>query len=120
MIPDSSASETASDDGADTAASTGIPASSAFWVNSNDARPLTSSTDALSGTRSCSSAQPMTLSTALCRPMSSRTTSMVPSAENSAAACSPPVLAKTFCALRSWPGIALSVAAATVRGIVAG
>lgn len=65
MIPDASANETASDDGADTAASTGIPAISAFWVNSNDARPLTNNTEAPSGIRSRSKAQPMTLSTAL-------------------------------------------------------
>ncbi|COY61724.1 Uncharacterised protein [Mycobacterium tuberculosis] len=58
----------------------------------------------------------MTLSTALCRPISSRTASMAPSTPNSAAACSPPVLAKTFCARRSWSGIALRVSAATVAG----
>ena len=49
----------------DTAASTGIPAITAFWVSSNDARPLTRRTVALNGIRSFSSAQPMTLSTAL-------------------------------------------------------
>ncbi len=45
----------------------------AFWASSNDARPLTWSTHPRSGTRSCCSAQPRTLSTALCRPTSSRT-----------------------------------------------
>ena len=50
----------------------------------------------VSGTRPCSSAQPMTLSTALCRPMSSRTTSIVPSASNNAAACSPRCCRKPF------------------------
>ena len=44
MSPDWLARSTASDDGADTAASTGMPAITAFWVSSNDARPLTSST----------------------------------------------------------------------------
>ena len=39
-------------DGADTAASTGIPAITAFWASSNDARPLTSSTVPVSGMRS--------------------------------------------------------------------
>ena len=93
-----------------------MPAMTAFWVSSNDARPLTSRTVPVSGIRSFSSAQPMTLSTALCRPMSSRTTSMVPSASNSAAPCRPPVLAKTFCALRSWSGMADNVSDATTVG----
>src|ERR671912_491085 len=57
-MPTSRASSTASDDGADTAASTGMPAITAFWVSSNDARPLTRRTVALSGIRSFSSAQP--------------------------------------------------------------
>jgi hypothetical protein len=46
-----------------------------FCMSSNDARPLTSSAARLSGIRSFSSAQPITLSTALWGPMSSRTTS---------------------------------------------
>ena len=62
----------------------------------------------------------MVLSTALCLPMSSRTTSMVPSASNSAAPCRPPVLAKTFCALRSWSGMAESVVGGDHRRVVAG
>ncbi len=44
MSPDWLARSTASEDGADTAASTGMPAITAFWVSSKDARPLTSST----------------------------------------------------------------------------
>jgi len=48
--------------------------------------------------------------------MSSRTASVVPSTPNSAAPCSPPVLANTFCASRSFSGIADRVSAATVDG----
>ena len=40
-MPTSRASSTARDDGADTAASTGMPAIAAFWVSSKLARPLT-------------------------------------------------------------------------------
>jgi hypothetical protein len=110
------ARSTASEDGAETAASTGIPAITAFCVSSKEARPLTSSTVPDSGIRSFSTAQPMTLSTALCLPMSSRTTSMVPSASNSAAPCRPPVLANTRCDLRRWSGIAVSASAVTTVG----
>ena len=88
----------------------------AFWASSNDARPLTRRTVPDNGIRFCSTAQPTTLSTALCRPMSSRTTSSAPSVVNSAAACRPPVLAKTFCAARSCSGMAVSVSAATTVG----
>ena len=50
------------------------------------------------------SAQPSTLSTALCRPTSSRTTSGEPSAVNSPAACRPPVDSNRRWALRSVSG----------------
>ena len=113
VIPDSSASSAASDDGADTAASMGRPAISAFWVSSNDARPLTSSTQPASGSRPARRAQPITLSTALCLPTSSRRTSRLPVAVKIPAACSPPVLAKTRWASRSRPGMAASAAGAT-------
>ena len=104
VTPVSCASATASDDGADTAASTGTPAITAFCTSSNDARPETISTQPRAGTRSCCSAQPSTLSTALCRPTSSRTTSGVPAAVKSPAACRPPVESKTRCAERSASG----------------
>ena len=81
MRPACWASSTASELGADTAASIGSPASTAFWVSSYDARPETTSTNSDSGSRSCRIAQPITLSTALCRPMSSRTQISDPSAE---------------------------------------
>jgi hypothetical protein len=73
--PDFAASSAASDDGAGTAASTGIPAITAFCTSSKDARPLTSSTQPASGSLPSRSAQPTTLSTALCLPTSSRTAS---------------------------------------------
>ena len=95
VSPISLARSTASDDGADTAASAGIPAITAFCTNSNDARPLTISVMPVSGSRPSPSAHPITLSTALCLPTSSRTHHRSPSASNSAAACSPPVRSKT-------------------------
>src|SRR6185312_4265536 len=62
VIPISPASSTASDDGADTAASTGTPAIAAFCTSSNDARPDTISTVPAAGTRFSSNAQPRVLS----------------------------------------------------------
>jgi len=95
VSPISLARSTASDDGADTAARAGTPAITAFCTSSNEARPLTISVVPLSGRRPASSAQPMTLSTALCRPTSSRTHNNSPPASNNAAACRPPVRSKT-------------------------
>ena len=112
-MPDSSASSAASEDGADTAARTGSPAIRAFWVSSNDARPLTSSTHPASGSRPSRRAQPITLSTALCLPTSSRIASRAPAAVKIPAACRPPVLAKTRWAARSRPGRAASTPGAT-------
>jgi hypothetical protein len=102
--PASSARLAASEDGAETAASSGRPASTAFCTSSNDARPLTSSAQPLSGSRSCSSAHPTILSTALCLPTSSRTAISSPEPVNSPAACSPPVREKTRWASRSRSG----------------
>ena len=117
--PPSSASETASEDGADTAASTGTPIMIAFWASSNEARPLTSRMCPASGSRPERSAQPATLSTALCRPTSSRRTSSVPYAVNSPAACSPPVRLNIRCASRSRSGSAASTAGETRIGSAA-
>ncbi len=64
------------------------------------------------GVTRAASAQPTTLSTALWRPTSSRTTTRSPLTVNSAAACSPPVSANSCCAERSRSGNAAS----TVRG----
>ncbi len=52
--------------------------------------------------------------------MSSRTTSVVPSASNSAAPCSPPVLANTFCSARSLVGHRRQRLGADLRRVVAG
>jgi hypothetical protein len=120
VMPCSSASSTASDDGADTAASTGMPAIAAFWTSSNDARPDTISTVPPSGTRPSNSAQPVALSTALCRPTSSRTTSSSPAAVKMPAACRPPVDSKTRCRSRSRSGKVTSVSGATRHASPAG
>ncbi|CAM5602961.1 hypothetical protein SCALM49S_05803 [Streptomyces californicus] len=104
VSPASAARSTASDDGAETAASAGIPAITAFCAGSNEARPETSSTARDRGSRWSVSARPTSLSTALCRPTSSRTSSSSPSSENNAAACRPPVRSKTRCAARSRSG----------------
>ncbi|KQU33450.1 hypothetical protein ASH04_06200 [Rhodococcus sp. Leaf233] len=98
----------------------GIPAITAFCASSNEARPLTINIVPRSGTRSCSVAQPTTLSTALWRPTSSRRTSMSPSAVNSAAACKPPVVSKTFCAARRVSGSPASVSDVTTTSSSSG
>ena len=82
-----------------------MPAMSAFWVSSNEARPDTMSTVPRRGSRPLVSAHPTTLSTALWRPTSSRSTRSSPVApSNSPAACSPPVLANTSWCSRSRSG----------------
>src|SRR6266851_1077177 len=117
--PPSSASEAASEEGADTAASTGTPIMIAFCASSNEARPLTSSTWPDSGSRPERSAQPATLSTALCRPTSSRSASSVPSGVNRPAACRPPVRLNTRCASLSRSGSPASTAGETRTGSAA-
>ena len=76
--PKRSAAATARLDGADTAHNTGIPATAAFWTSSNDSRPDTSSTSFASGSDRSSTAAPTSLSSALCRPTSSRTATRSP------------------------------------------
>ena len=116
--PDSQAKSTASEDGADTAASTGTPAITAFWVNSNDARPLTrrqhrrAQRDPIIFERPANHLIDGVMSPDIFR----GPPSIVPSTSNSPAACRPPVLAKTFWAERSRSGIAVSVCAATPAG----
>ena len=63
-------------------------------IRSKLALPETTSTRPRAGRSPWRSAQPMTLSTALCRPTSSATRSGVPSAVKSPAACRPPVRSK--------------------------
>ncbi len=99
VIPASSASSIARLDGADTAATSGTPASHAFCRISNEVRPLTNSSRSPAGSPPASSRRPMILSTALCRPTSSAVSTMSPSSVHSAAACRPPVAANV-----SWSG----------------
>ena len=61
-------------EGAETDATIGIPPESAFCMISNEARPLTRRTCRSSGSYPSRNARPIVLSTALWRPMSSRTT----------------------------------------------
>ncbi len=119
VSPSSAARSTASDEGAETAASNGIPAIAAFCTSSNDARPLTISAVPDSGTSPPRVAQPTTLSTALWRPTSSRRQRSFPSASNKPAACRPPVRSKTRCAARSSSGRPASVAGSAVNGSAA-
>src|ERR1035438_1358764 len=94
VMPDRPAVATARLEGAPTAAITGMPAISAFCTSSKLARPLTNRSDAFIGMRRSNSAAPTSLSTALCRPTSSRRHSNLPPRSKRAAACSPPVLSK--------------------------
>src|SRR5713226_7081306 len=94
----SRASCTARLDGAETEATTGMPATHAFWMISKPPRPLTIRTFSESGSFPASNAQPTTLSTALWRPTSSRSATISPRVSNSPAACKPPVRPKIACA----------------------
>ena len=115
VIPTRSASSTARVEGAPTAANTGTPATAAFCTSSNPARPLTHSTFPPSGNSPRISAAPSSLSTALCRPTSSRAAINSPDAVNSPAACKPPHAANPGCAARSVAGSPSSTAAETRR-----
>src|SRR4051794_4821515 len=103
---------TASADGALTATTVPNPAAHAFWTISKLARPETNSTSPAAGRRPSSRRRPTTLSTALWRPMSSRTTSGSPVGSTAAAAWAAPVDANT-----PWPARTRSgTAARTARG----
>ena len=109
------ASSTARLEGAETAERIGIPAITPLCTSSIDARPLTCRTCPRKG-RSCSrAANPTTLSTALCRPTSSRTTTGVPSTRNSPAACRPPVRWNAAWAAASRSGSESRVVVETVQ-----
>ena len=109
------------------ATSAPTPETAAFWTSSKPIRPLTSITGT-AGERPASTRAPMTLSRALWRPMSSRTSVSVPSASTAAAACRPPVVLKTRWCSRSRSGSAESssgertgcAAAASVRAAARG
>ena len=80
----------------ETPATSGMPATAAFWTTSNETRPDTSMILLPSG-HSFGARWPTALSTALCRPMSSRIAANVPAASKTAAAWRPPVSAKATC-----------------------
>jgi hypothetical protein len=71
----------------------GQPATAAFWTSSNDNRPLTQRIESASGRRCRLKAQPTTLSSALCRPTSSRRQISSARASNRPVAWMPPVAA---------------------------
>ena len=115
VSPPSRAICTARLDGADTDARIGRPATSAFCTISNPPRPLTRRIRSDHGRPPCRSASPMALSTALCRPMSSRTSISVPSESNNPAACRPPVRPNTRCAERSTAGSRVNSSGSTLK-----
>ena len=86
VIRATSASSIASELGAPTDASTGMPARAALSTISAPVLPLTHSTPPPGGTLPCSNRAPITLSTALCRPTSSRSNSGAPADIANAAA----------------------------------
>ena len=103
-MPRSTARSTANDVGAPTATTAGMPTTLAFWMISKLARALTTSTCPASGSAPTRAAAPTTLSTALCRPTSSRTCSRSPDAVARPAAWTPPVRSKTGCCWRRTSG----------------
>ncbi len=82
----------------------GIPAASAFWTISKEARPLTRRACRPNGSIPSSNDRPITLSTALWRPISSRAIFNSPFTSKMPAAWIPPVRAKSLCASRSFLG----------------
>ena len=80
-MPAAAAMSTATLDAAPTETIAGTAAMSAFWTSSKPARPLTTRIRFRSGASPRSTKWPITLSTALWRPMSSRTQSGSPSGE---------------------------------------
>ena len=104
VIPVSLANSTARLDGAPTAAKIGTPAIAAFCTNSKLARPLTKRSESANGQRPIANCEPSTLSTALCRPTSSRTAMSSSARVNNAAAWMPPVFAKSGWAKRTRSG----------------
>src|SRR4029450_11950500 len=115
VMPTWSARSTAKLVGALTAATRGTPATAAFCTTSNEHRPDTNSTMPVSGSRRSGGAPPITLSTALWRPTSSRTQRTAPSASQTAAACRPPVWSNTRWASRTRSGTAARTPVGTAR-----
>ena len=104
VMPYSRATAIASDDGAETAATIGIRAASAFCIISKETRPLTKSMCFSKGQIPLRRAYPITLSRALWRPTSSRRQINFPSRSNKPDECRPPVRSKTTCFSRSRSG----------------
>ena len=104
VTPRRSASRTARSDGAETAQMIGTPATAAFWTISKLTRPETIRIRSQSGSSRTRTREPMTLSSALWRPTSSRIATRRPSVSNRPAACSPPVRSKAAWAARSASG----------------
>ena len=91
----------------------GTPATAAFWTISKLTRPLTMRIRPWSGIVLARTCDPTTLSSALCRPTSSRRTSSSPVGLKSAAACSPPVSSNARWAARRRSGRARTIERAT-------
>ena len=114
------ARSTASEDGAETAARMGMPAMTAFWVSSNDARPLTSRTVPRQGDSVVLDGPADDLVDGIVAADVLADDEHVPSASNRPRRAIHRCVAKTLCALRSWSGIADSVSDGDDGGIVAG
>ena len=111
---------TARAEGALTAATVGKPAAQAFWRISKEARPLTKRHWSEAGRLSSRSILPTTLSTALWRPMSSRTISGSPFRLQAAAAWTPPVFSKRACRGRTFSGMAARTSGGNLFGFSSG
>src|SRR6478736_2327543 len=99
--PKRAAVDTANELGADTPTTPDRPAISAFCTISKLVLPLTTSSAPVAGNWPSSKSRPMALSTALCRPMSSRTTPRPALGRATPAACKPPVRSKLGCRFAS-------------------
>ena len=119
-MPAAVAMSTATLDAAPTETMAGMAAINAFCTSSKPARPLTTRIRSRSGTSSRSTKWPIALSTALWRPMSSRTQSGSPSSVKIPAAWMPPVASKSVCAARRRSGSASKSAGRHSIGVIGG
>src|SRR6266542_2700797 len=104
VTPNSRDSSMANDDGPPTEATVGMPAMIAFCTISKLARLLTARMASCSGVALSRTNEPITLSTALWRPTSSRTRRRAPARSKIAAPCTEPVAWKAGWASWSWAG----------------
>ena len=114
VTPSRSAASIARSDGAETAAMIGTPATAAFWTISKLTRPLTMTIRSWSGICFARTCDPTSLSSALCRPTSSRSARSSPFGVNSPDAWRPPVSSNAFWAARSRSGRASSTRRSTI------